>query len=212
MRLNKLTTTAAAATLLLLTAACAPLPESQDALPGSGSAPKDDAVVETVDTSTLTAFQEALPTCPEIGAAIDTLIAGFQPKPSDFERRGFSSGLENLECNWANPSFVNKGEGKVVVGVTIAAAKISPEAYEANTAGAAELAIAGAADAGGSKTFGVEGPLALTDVAPKPGIITVFPGATITTTVSADEGAEDAPTAEEVIKAHTQIAMEIGLL
>lgn len=211
MRLTKIATTVAAASLLIITAACSPLPDNQDSLPGSGSAPKNDAVVETVDTSSISAFKETIPTCADIGGAISPIVGDMQPKPSDFERRGLSSGLEKLSCNWANAAFVNKGEGKATIGVTIAAAQINPEAYEGNTEGAADLAIADAGETGGSKSFSIEGPLTLTDVVPKSGVVTVFSGATITTTVSADEGAEDAPTVEEVVNAHSQIARFIGL-
>lgn len=202
MRHRKFAVSAVAA-IALLTTACAPLPTEGDALPGSDSAPVGEAA-QTVDTSALTPYADPIPSCNDIGTALGSLIEGYQPKPSDFERRGFQSGMETLSCKWVNAEFVSKADGKVFIGVTVSADKINKAAYEGNTEGAADLIIAGSpVEAAGAGSFAIAAPLALTDPVTKEGLITVGEGIKIETSVTADEGA--APTTQQVLDAHAAL-------
>lgn len=194
---------AAAATIALT--ACTPPSTDEDALPGSDTAPKN-AAAQAVDTSSLEANPGPFPSCKELTEVVGAEIEGMQAKPSNFERRGFVDGLESLTCNWVNPAFVAKGEGKVWISITATSAKINKEAYEGNTEGAADRLIAGdAVSALNGGSYGVTEKLADTDVVTKDGVISVGDGLTITTSVTADEGAADAPTVAEATTAHAAL-------
>jgi hypothetical protein len=198
------------AALIALTAACAPIPTDQDALPGSDTTPQGVAA-ETVDTSDLEPFSGTIPTCTDLAASLGSIIDGFQPKMNDFDRRGSSSGLENARCNWVNDAYVARGDGKTTIGFVIQTAKITKEAYIANTDGATDRVIEGAADALGGASFGVDETLTAADTTPKSGVISVFDGVTITTVITADETSTDAPTVADTISAQTEIAKALGL-
>jgi hypothetical protein len=208
VRKRSLTAALAAATVIALTA-CTPPPNDEDTLPGSGTAPKG-SVAQAVDTDSIAPVAGPLPKCEEVAAAVGSIIDGMQPKPSNFEKRGYVSGLEALTCNWVNPEFIAKSDEGVWVSVQVTAAKINPEAYAANNEGVAALAIAGSpAEALGGASYGVADKLATTDTLTKDGVITVGNGVTVVTAVTASEGVTSVPTVADALTGHASILTQV---
>ena len=206
-RIRTATVIAAIGALTVLTA-CAPPANDEDALPGSDSnvAAKD---TKKVDVSAISPLVSPVPSCKDYADAFGSLIADLQPKPSAFEKRSQSGGAEVVTCNYVNKEYVAKADGAATLTFEIRAAKISAESYEADKS-ATDLIIAGSpAEADGGKAFAVGTAAAPTSTLGKDGVISVFDGLAVLTTLNAPKGSTFEPTVTQVLEVQDAVYKQL---